>query len=327
MCPRRRRSSVVVAVGTVLAPGAASAAAPAEQLYVSVGGSYASGYQPGRPERGREHPQRVRLPGPRPGGEPWLPAQARELRRRGRHHDLADLHRRLPAASARPRRSCVPGPDPARGRRALPAQQPPKHRSRHGVDRGQRHHRMRARPDPVGCVVSGVAVIEKNVSLIAKRLRRRRRAPRPDRRHHLSRRDPRTVGERRPGIPRPGLAVGVRLSDAHQPRSEEGLRHGGRSLRRRVAASGAYTPFEQVTTLQPYGTVPGRGACLRAQLLLRAGRHPRPDRRLCADSAARGGSAAATVGRPALRKLCLQVGRRYRPSAHWASVDLWRSGR
>ena len=31
---------------------------------------------------------------------------------------------------------------------------------------------MRARPDPVGCVVSGVAVIEKNVSLIAKRLRR-----------------------------------------------------------------------------------------------------------------------------------------------------------
>jgi lysophospholipase L1-like esterase len=111
-------------------------------------------------------------------------------------------------------------------------------------------------PDPVGCVVSGVAVIEKNVSVISKRLRR------------AAGRRVRIVGTTYPDVI---LGLWVNGDQASRdlaslsvfafqtlinPALKKAYATGAASFVDVTAASGAYTPFEQVTTLQPYGTVP-----------------------------------------------------------------------
>ena len=317
---------VVVALSALLAPGAASAAAPAEQLYVSVGGSYASGYQPGvvPSEDGNT----------RNGFAYQVPALAAS---RGYRLRLVNFGcggattTSLISTEGCPPRALGPGGRAYPGRTQLAAAE----RFLRSNRRAPRSSRCRS-----GATTSPRAPRSRGVRRVGRggdreeRQRDReasapgRRAPRPDRRHHLSRRDPRTVGERRPGIPRPGLA-GVRLPDAHQPRSEEGLRHGGDSLRRRDRGVGrvhALGAGHDAPALR-HGAG-GRGACVRAQLLLRAGRHPRPDRRLCSDSSARGGSAAATKPPrpPPFTKACLQVGRRS-PALCWPQSIYGESGR
>ena len=186
-------AAVGILVIGLVGPGVASAAAPAKQLYVSLGDSYASGYQPGvvRSESGNTR-NGFAYQVPEVRGAPRLSAEARELRLRGRDDHLAHLREGVRAAGARPGRPRVPGPDPAL---AAAARFLRAHRGKVALVTvsigGNDVTRCATQPDPVGCVTAAIPVIRKNVAAIAKTLRRAAGPRGPHRRDHLSRRYPR----------------------------------------------------------------------------------------------------------------------------------------
>jgi lysophospholipase L1-like esterase len=255
---RARLIALVVAALAVLglAPGAASAA-PAEQLYVSLGDSYASGYQPGvvPSEDGNT----------RNGFAYQVPALAA-----GRGYRLRLVNfgcggatpTSLISTKGCPPRALGPGGRAYPGRTQLAAAERFLRSNRRStglvtVSIGGNDITACVRaPDPAGCVVSGVAVIEKNVTVIAKRLRRAA--------------GPRV---RIVGITYPDVILGLWVNGDQasrdlaslsvfafqmliNPALKKAYATGSARFVDVTAASGAYTPFEQVTTLQPYGTVP-----------------------------------------------------------------------
>jgi len=279
---RTRLVALVVAVlATVaLAPGAASAAPRAEQLYVSLGDSYASGYQPGvvPSEDGNT----------RNGFAYQVPALAAN---RGYRLRLVNFGcggattTSIISSKGCPPRALGPGGRSYPGQSQLAAAEGflRKNRQRTGlvtVSIGGNDITACVRaPDPVGCVVAGVAVIEKNVSVVARRLRRAA-GPRA----------------RIVGITYPDVILGLWVNGDQASRDLASLSvFAFRSLinpalKRAYAkgdarfvdvtrASGAYTPFEQVTTLQPYGTVPVAvaRACELSYFCAQADIHARTD--------------------------------------------------
>ena len=248
---------VVAALAALgVAPGAASAA-PAEQLYVSLGDSYASGYQPGvvPSEDGNT----------RNGFAYQVPALAA-----GRGYRLRLVNfgcggattTSLISTKGCPPRALGPGGRAYPGRTQLAAAERFLRSNRRStglvtVSIGGNDITACVRaPDPVGCVVSGVAVIEKNVTVIAKRLRRAA--------------GPRV---RIVGITYPDVILGLWVNGDQasrdlaslsvfafqtliNPALKKAYATGSARFVDVTAASGAYTPFEQVTTLQPYGMVP-----------------------------------------------------------------------
>jgi lysophospholipase L1-like esterase len=256
-----RRRLIVLAACTLaafgLAPAAAPAAAPAKQLFVSLGDSYASGYQPGIvPGEGGNT---------RNGFAYQVPALAA---RRGYRFRLVNFGcGGATTTSLISAKGCAPralGPGgrayPDRTQLAAAVRFLRANRRRTAlvtVSIGGNDVTACARTaDPVACVTSAVTGIKKNVTLIAKRLRR------------AAGRRVRIVGTTYPDVilgewvngdaasrDLASLSV-VAFRALINPALKAAYRTAGARFVDVTAASGAYTPFDQVTTLHPYGTVP-----------------------------------------------------------------------
>ena len=262
-----------------LAPGAASAAPRAEQLYVSLGDSYASGYQPGvvPSEDGNT----------RNGFAYQVPALAASRGYRLRLENFGcggATTTSIISSKGCPPRALGPGGRAYPGQSQLAAAEGflRKNRRKTGlvtVSIGGNDITACVAPPIPWVVVAGVAVIEKNVSAVAKRLRRAA--------------GPRV---RIVGITYPDVILGLWVNGDQASRDLASLSvFAFRSLinpalKRAYAkgnarfvdvtrASGAYTPFEQVTTLQPYGTVPVAvaRACELSYFCAQADIHARTD--------------------------------------------------
>jgi lysophospholipase L1-like esterase len=244
------------AVILTFAAQAAEAGNGPKRLYVSLGDSYASGWQPTGVGHGRNT---------RNGFAYQVPAIAA---RRGYRLALVNFGcGGATTTSLLSSKGCPPvalGP----GGRAYPR------RTQLGAaTRFLRAHRGRTAlvsvsiggndvtactraPDPVTCVGSAATTIRQNVSTIARRLRRAAGGK------------VRIVGTTYPDVILGAWVTGdptsqnlARLSVvAFQSLINPTLRQGYASAGARfvdvTAASGAYIPFDQVTTLFPYGTVP-----------------------------------------------------------------------
>ena len=172
-----------------------------QQLYVSLGDSYATGFQPTAQGKGANT---------RNGFAYQVPKLAKA---RGYRFKLVNFGcGGETTVSLLERKDCGPralgpgGVDYA-GRTQIAAAERflRGHRGKVGlitVSIGGNDVTMCARDaNPIPCVVAGVSAINENVTKIAKRLRSRGRPEGADRRHHLPGRDPRAVGrrEREPG--------------------------------------------------------------------------------------------------------------------------------
>jgi lysophospholipase L1-like esterase len=245
-------------IAIAAAPGAAPAKsrAPAKGFYVSLGDSYAAGYQPSVVGNGRFT---------RNGFAYQLPNVAE---RRG--YDLRLVNFGCGGATTTSMltvEGCPPvllGPggraDPDRTQLAAAARFLRSHRGRTAlitVSIGGNDVTACVRAaDPIACVTTADALIEKNVSTITRRLRRAagRKVP--------------IVGTTYPDVILGGWVSGDPASQklaslsvvAFRSLINPALQRAYASARGRfvdvTAASGAYTPFGQVTTLLPYGSVP-----------------------------------------------------------------------
>ncbi|MBN1530554.1 MAG: hypothetical protein JW895_15940 [Thermoleophilaceae bacterium] len=247
---------LVVSVAVLcLAPGGA-AAAPAK-LYVSLGDSYASGYQPGvvPSESGNT----------RNGFAYQVPRYAA---RRGHRLRLVNFGcGGATTTSLISTKGCRPealGPDgrdyPGHTQLAAATRFLRANRGRTALVTvsigGNDVTRCVSTPDPVACVATAVRTVKKNVTLIAKRLRR------------AAGRRVTIVGTTYPdvilGLWVKGDASSRNLASlsvvAFRSLINPALKSAYSTARGRfvdvTAASGAYTPLEQTTTLMPYGTVP-----------------------------------------------------------------------
>ena len=229
----RSRMILLALAATLALPAGAQAAKPQQQLYVSLGDSYASGFQPTAQGKGAntrngfayQVPKLAAARGYRfklvnfgcggattesllerkdcdpralgPGGKPYAGrtqiAAAERFLRR--HRGKVGLITVSIGGNDVTQVRARREPDPVRGRR------------RDG-DQRERHQDRRS-----GCASRG-------------------RPEGADRRHHLSGRDPRPVGrrEREPGS---RAALGRRVQGPHQPGAHQGLRGRGRHARRR----------------------------------------------------------------------------------------------
>jgi lysophospholipase L1-like esterase len=253
---RRLALVLCTAITTVaVAPAAAPAAVP-RQLYVSVGDSYASGYQPTGVGQGRNT---------RNGFAYQVPAVAA---RRGYRLKLvnfgcggATTGSLITATGCAPQ-ALSPGGRayPNRTQLAAATRYLRRHRDRTAlvtVSIGGNNVTACARAaDPVPCVTAAVAAIREDVTEIARRLRR------------AAGRRVRIVGTTYPDVLLGSWVNGDAASRNIAGLSVVGfrslinpaLKEAYASARGRfvdvTAASDAYTPFDQVTTLFPYGTVP-----------------------------------------------------------------------
>jgi lysophospholipase L1-like esterase len=253
---RRLALVLCTAIATVaVAPAAAPAAVP-RQLYVSVGDSYASGYQPTGVGQGRNT---------RNGFAYQVPAVAA---RRGYRLKLVNFGcGGATTGSLITTTGCAPqalGPGgrayPNRTQLAAATRYVRRHRDRTAlvtVSIGGNNVTACARAaDPVPCVTAAVAAIREDVTEIARRLRR------------AAGRRVRIVGTTYPDVLLGSWVNGDAASRniaglsvvAFRSLINPALKEAYASARGRfvdvTAASGAYTPFDQVTTLFPYGTVP-----------------------------------------------------------------------
>ena len=235
---------------------AAEAGKGPKRLYVSLGDSYASGWQPTGVGHGRNT---------RNGFAYQVPAIAA---RRGYRLALVNFGcGGATTTSLLSSKGCPPvalGP----GGRAYPR------RTQLGaVTRFLRAHRGRTAlvsvsiggndvtactraPDPVTCVGSAATTIRQNVTTIARRLRR------------AAGRKVRIVGTTYPDVILGAWVDGnatsqslarlsvVAFQSLINPTLREAYASAGARFVDVTAASGAYIPFDQVTTLFPYGTVP-----------------------------------------------------------------------
>jgi lysophospholipase L1-like esterase len=253
----RRPALLACACAAILALAPAAAAGqPPKRLYVSLGDSYASGWQPTGVGQGRNT---------RNGFAYQVPALAA---RRGYRLVLVNFGcGDATTTSLIERKGCPPVALGPRGRAS------PRRTQLGAAERFLRTHRRRTAlvsvsiggndvtacvraADPVSCVATAATTIRRNVTTIARRLRR------------AAGRRVRIVGTTYPdvllgawvsGDPTSQSLAGLSVI-AFQSLINPALRQAYRSARARfvdvTAASGAYTPFDRVTTLYPYGTVP-----------------------------------------------------------------------
>jgi lysophospholipase L1-like esterase len=249
------QTMILAAVAALALPAAADAAAPERQLYVSLGDSYATGYQPA--------PGGGLGAGTRNGFAYQLPELAR---RRGHRLKLVNFGcGGETTASLLERTTACAGPGPGgrdyAGRTQIAAAERflRRHRGRVGLITvsigGNDVTRCARGADPIPCVAGAVATLETNVTEIAKRLRK------------AAGRHVRIVGITYPDVilgqwvganPNPDLA---RLSVvAFRQLINPTLKKAYESVRGRfvdvTAATGAYGSLEETTTLAPYGVIP-----------------------------------------------------------------------
>jgi lysophospholipase L1-like esterase len=253
----RRLALPAIAVAAVLAAApTAGAAPPGKQLYVSLGDSYASGWQPTGVGHGRNT---------RNGFAYQIPAVAAH---RGYRLKLVNFGcggattTSLLTVKGCPPVLRAPGGPAYTGRTQVSA-----------AERFLRAHRRRTAlvtmsiggndvtacaraADLVACATRAVAQLKRNVATIARRLRR------------AAGRKVRMVGTTYPDVILGGWAGGdaasrtlARLSvvafrSLLNPALKEAYGSAGGRFADVTAASGAYIPFDRVTTLFPYGSVP-----------------------------------------------------------------------
>ena len=250
----RSRMILVALLAALLLPSAAHAAKPKQQFYVSLGDSYATGFQPSAPGEGANTHN---------GFAYQLPKLAKP---RGYRYKLVNfgcggettvsLLQRTEPCSAR-----VPGGEDYAGRTQIAAAEKfiREHRRKVGlitVSIGGNDVTACVREaDPIPCVAAAVQAIEANVKRIAERLRK------------AAGKQPRIVGITYPdvilgawvgAIPDQNLA---RLSVAAfqsliNPALKTAYAAGDGRFVDVTAASGAYGPLEETTTLDPYGVIP-----------------------------------------------------------------------
>ena len=250
------RAAAVACASLVLLPASALAAPKHQQLYVSLGDSYATGYQPTAPHQGSNTTN---------GFAYQLPKLAKP-----RGYDLKLVNFACGGATTVSLlQQTKPCPAPARGPQGLTwggrtqvaaAERFLKaHRGQVGLITvsigGNDVTSCAQQADPIPCVATAVANIKKNVTAIATRLRK---AAGPK---------PRIVG-----ITYPDVILGQWVGDAANqqlaqlsvtafkalinPALKDAYAKGKGRFVDVTTATGAYTPLEQTTTLAPYGTVP-----------------------------------------------------------------------
>jgi lysophospholipase L1-like esterase len=251
-----RRALLALALAGALALPSAAQAAPREQLYVSLGDSYAMGYQPTGVGKGRATRQ---------GFAHQLPGLAR---RRGWPLKLVNFGCGGATTTSIIRRGCVPlarslDGAPYGGRTQLQAAERFIRRNRRrvglitvSIGGNDVTACARGAADPVACVAQAVRGIRTNVTAVVRRLRRAA--------------GPRV---RIVGITYPDVILGQWLTGQQadqdlarlsvvafrsliNPALKESYAKGRGRFVDVTAASGAYGSLDQTTTLAPYGTVP-----------------------------------------------------------------------
>src|SRR6266545_4539559 len=194
----RAALAAAVAVVALAAPATAPAAAGSKakqddrQYYVSLGDSYSTGYQPA------------------PGG--------------GLGSSTKDGYAYVLRKLAKKRGYDLKLVNFGRGRRELHQEASPLRRPDHRLDRRQRRDRVRRRERPVRVRVRRRAANQDQPRDVGTAPARRRRLQGQDRRPHLPRRDPRTLGERKPGRPQPRRGLRRRVPRSHKPGPKGQLR-------------------------------------------------------------------------------------------------------
>ena len=202
---------------------------------------------------GRQHAQRLRLPGPRASRASAATTSSSSTSAAAARRPTSLLERDADCARPGPGRPRLRRADADRRRRAVPARATAAGRADHGLDRRQRRHRVRARgrPDPVRR--RGGAGRSRRTSPRSPSACARRPASKvADRRHHLPGRDPRPVGRRRtrPG-PRAALRRRVQASFIN-PALKRGLRGApAAGFVDVTAATGAYGSLEETIDRAP----------------------------------------------------------------------------
>ena len=299
MLRRQVLLACALAATLAVAPGAAQGATPKKQLYVSLGDSYASGYQPNALGVGRNT---------RNGFAYQVPALAAA---RGYRLQLVNFGcGGATTVSLMGTKGCAPralGP----GGRAYPNSTQlaaaesflRKHRKQTALVTvsisGNDVTKCASAPDPIGCVTTAVDTINKNVGKIAKRLRK------------AAGKRVRIVGTTYPDVILGAWVNGdagsrnlatlsvVAFKSLINPALKKAYRSANADFVDVTAASGAYTPLDADQHAQALRhRARGRGPGVRAHLLLRLRRHPRADGRLPPDRRS-GGQAAAP---PPLRR-------------------------
>ena len=256
MLRRQVLLACALAATLAVAPAAAQGATPKKQLYVSLGDSYASGYQPNALGVGRNT---------RNGFAYQVPALAAA---RGYRLQLVNFGcGGATTVSLMGTKGCAPralGP----GGRAYPNSTQlaaaesflRKHRKQTALVTvsisGNDVTKCASAPDPIGCVTTAVDTINENVGKIAKRLRK------------AAGKRVRIVGTTYPDVILGAWVNGdagsrnlatlsvVAFKSLINPALKKAYRSANADFVDVTAASGAYTPLEQTSTLKPYGTVP-----------------------------------------------------------------------
>ena len=251
----RSRILILALAAALAVPSAAEAAKPKRQLYVSLGDSYAIGFQPSVVHKAA---------GTRNGFAYQVPGLAK---RRGYRFKLVNFgcggetSASLLERTARCAGPAPGGPDYA-GRTQIAAAERflRAHRGRVGlvtVSIGGNDVTSCVRePDPIGCIGPAVAALRENVATIAERLRA------------AAGRKVRIVGTTYPDVilgqwvgpnPRQDLArlSVVAFKELINPALEQGYAAAGGRFVDVTAASGAYGSLDETTSrLAGYGTIP-----------------------------------------------------------------------
>jgi lysophospholipase L1-like esterase len=248
------RTLILGVVLALLLPAAAQAAKPKRQYYVSLGDSYATGYQPTAPGVGANT---------RNGFAYQVPALAKP---RGYRYELVNFGCGGETTVSLLERTAkcdgiVPGGKEYAGRTQIAAAERflRRHRGRVGLVTvsigGNDVTRCAADADPIPCVAAAVDAIKRNVTKIAKRLRK------------AGGKKVRIVGTTYPNVIL-GKWVGadadqqlarlsvVAFKELINPQLRKAYAAAGGKFVDVTAATGGYGSLDETTTLAPYGVIP-----------------------------------------------------------------------
>jgi lysophospholipase L1-like esterase len=241
-------------VAVLVLPAAAEAAKPKQQYYVSLGDSYATGFQPTAVGQGANT---------RNGFAYKVPKLAK---RKGYRYKLVNFGCGGETTVSLLERTSEcgglgPGGKQYTGRTQIAAAERfiRRHRAKVGLITvsigGNDVTRCARDANPIPCVAAAVEAIKANVSKIAARLRK------------AGGKKVRIVGTTYPDVilgqwvgenPNQDLAKlsVVAFKELINPELEKAYASAGGKLVDVTAATGAYGPFEETTTLEPYGVIP-----------------------------------------------------------------------
>ena len=222
--PRRILAALVAALSLLALPAAAQAAKAKPSYYVSLGDSYAAGYQRFRRPRRRTTRDGFAYQLVGKAQRARLQAQARQLRLRRRDQRL-DPQAQDAVRRPRPGRRGLRRPDPGAAAERFLRRTAARSKLITVSIGGNDVTSCAREADPVACVGPAMDKRQGQRQEAAQAPAQGGRPEDPDRRHHLPRRDPRLLGRREPE-PGPREALRRRLPVAAQPGAEGDVRVG-----------------------------------------------------------------------------------------------------